>query len=120
MIRHPPRSTLFPYTTLFRSDLPHRAIDDVLHVQSNERLAAGELHGSNLELPRDPQESLDFLDGHLVFMRHSRLQHRAEPFVVTIDASEIAPLRHADSDVGDPAPEGVDEHASLESGGRAK
>src|SRR3712207_7429524 len=30
MIRRPPRSTLFPYTTLFRSDLPdpcHRAVD---------------------------------------------------------------------------------------------
>src|SRR3712207_8556291 len=25
MIRRPPRSTLFPYTTLFRSDLGHRA-----------------------------------------------------------------------------------------------
>src|SRR3989304_301798 len=25
MIRRPPRSTLFPYTTLFRSDLPHRS-----------------------------------------------------------------------------------------------
>src|SRR3712207_7402080 len=24
MIRRPPRSTLFPYTTLFRSDYPHR------------------------------------------------------------------------------------------------
>src|SRR3712207_9121154 len=24
MIRRPPRSTLFPYTTLFRSDRPHR------------------------------------------------------------------------------------------------
>src|SRR2546430_13371424 len=24
MIRRPPRSTLFPYTTLFRSDLPNR------------------------------------------------------------------------------------------------
>src|SRR4051794_41425802 len=24
MIRRPPRSTLFPYTTLFRSDPPHR------------------------------------------------------------------------------------------------
>src|SRR3712207_7692317 len=23
MIRRPPRSTLFPYTTLFRSDIPH-------------------------------------------------------------------------------------------------
>src|SRR5258708_9355554 len=25
MIRRPPRSTLFPYTTLFRSDVPRRA-----------------------------------------------------------------------------------------------
>src|SRR2546429_759382 len=25
MIRRPPRSTLFPYTTLFRSRLPHRS-----------------------------------------------------------------------------------------------
>src|SRR2546430_7469607 len=24
MIRRPPRSTLFPYTTLFRSEIPHR------------------------------------------------------------------------------------------------
>src|SRR3712207_8715285 len=26
MIRRPPRSTLFPYTTLFRSDLPEAAV----------------------------------------------------------------------------------------------
>src|SRR3712207_7410435 len=26
MIRRPPRSTLFPYTTLFRSDLGHRVV----------------------------------------------------------------------------------------------
>src|SRR5258707_11096431 len=26
MIRRPPRSTLFPYTTLFRSDRPERAV----------------------------------------------------------------------------------------------
>src|SRR2546430_5293386 len=28
MIRRPPRSTLFPYTTLFRSSPRHRAIND--------------------------------------------------------------------------------------------
>src|SRR2546430_13230934 len=34
MIRRPPRSTLFPYTTLFRSpdDLPHLADRDILAV----------------------------------------------------------------------------------------
>src|SRR5690554_7233174 len=30
MIRRPPRSTLFPYTTLFRSQTPREYIDDVL------------------------------------------------------------------------------------------
>src|SRR5256885_5294528 len=30
MIRRPPRSTLFPYTTLFRSDLAHRVVDELL------------------------------------------------------------------------------------------
>src|SRR5258707_11729238 len=29
MIRRPPRSTLFPYTTLFRSGLPQPALEDI-------------------------------------------------------------------------------------------
>src|SRR5258706_7486943 len=33
MIRRPPRSTLFPYTTLFRSLAEHRAEDDRRHCQ---------------------------------------------------------------------------------------
>src|SRR5690349_23509663 len=46
MTRPPPRSTLFPYTTLFRSDRLARAIDDrraadaVLEKQGRERLDA--------------------------------------------------------------------------------
>src|SRR3712207_8197246 len=47
MIRRPPRSTLFPYTTLFRSydgiaqgdqgrDVPHRAEGPVIHVAEAE------------------------------------------------------------------------------------
>src|SRR5256885_10875761 len=31
MIRRPPRSTLFPYTTLFRSDLRTRAVTQLSH-----------------------------------------------------------------------------------------
>src|SRR3712207_8392445 len=39
MIRRPPRSTLFPYTTLFRSELPHalRAHADVHLVEVGAR-----------------------------------------------------------------------------------
>src|SRR5256885_10759861 len=38
MIRRPPRSTLFPYTTLFRSIGVHRAMFRVLHLHKGEVL----------------------------------------------------------------------------------
>src|SRR3712207_7468302 len=37
MIRRPPRSTLFPYTTLFRSDPEHRRARLGLRVRGEER-----------------------------------------------------------------------------------
>src|SRR3989454_10416404 len=58
MIRRPPRSTLFPYTTLFRSDLqedgvlrtlrPKRAGVHVGEDRSGEGLAAGSGQGTSL------------------------------------------------------------------------
>src|SRR5205085_9172966 len=39
MIRRPPRSTLFPYTTLFRSNNAGRA--ENLHFSNSERLSIG-------------------------------------------------------------------------------
>src|SRR3712207_8165507 len=46
MIRRPPRSTLFPYTTLFRSgrELAEQAVRDVLHhaAAAERRQAAGD------------------------------------------------------------------------------
>src|SRR2546422_546886 len=45
MIRRPPRSTLFPYTTLFRSDRPvgeHARLVDELRLQEGERRGAGQ------------------------------------------------------------------------------
>src|SRR2546429_7079172 len=57
MIRRPPRSTLFPYTTLFRSPQRHR----LLEVASRQRqLVALELHAVYLPnaVPQgDPQRS---------------------------------------------------------------
>src|SRR5687768_17981783 len=41
MIRRPPRSTLFPYTTLFRSDLVRPAIRGTDRKQSGPRGSAG-------------------------------------------------------------------------------
>src|SRR3712207_8166791 len=45
MIRRPPRSTLFPYTTLFRSELAVEAVTDQLRksaqeVETREQIAA--------------------------------------------------------------------------------
>src|SRR2546430_15729780 len=37
MIRRPPRSTLFPYTTLFRSDFLYRNLDQVQRVIQEAR-----------------------------------------------------------------------------------
>src|SRR3712207_6505176 len=46
MIRRPPRSTLFPYTTLFRSGLPHFTLD--LEEQFRRRVV-GEFVGGHAE-----------------------------------------------------------------------
>src|SRR4051794_8995641 len=44
MIRRPPRSTLFPYTTLFRSGLPH-AIHRGRHAKNPARRLRSPWHG---------------------------------------------------------------------------
>src|SRR5256885_6371786 len=41
MIRRPPRSTLFPYTTLFRSDPPNRKANIALELDTGERYYFG-------------------------------------------------------------------------------
>src|SRR5438270_10679469 len=48
MIRRPPRSTLFPYTTLFRSGLGERRARRARHVRVIDAAAVGEL-GVQLE-----------------------------------------------------------------------
>src|SRR2546428_3791767 len=66
MIRRPPRSTLFPYTTLFRSDQHHRAVHSVAHQHRaglhrdlrgeqavRDRVARSEEHTSELQSRSD-------------------------------------------------------------------
>src|SRR3712207_8942086 len=43
MIRRPPRSTLFPYTTLFRSPLPDEPVGKPSDEDTEERLDRGDL-----------------------------------------------------------------------------
>src|SRR5215475_14895982 len=49
MIRRPPRSTLFPYTTLFRSRRPARRWPGRLPVRRQRRAARSEEHTSELQ-----------------------------------------------------------------------
>src|SRR3712207_7300805 len=68
MIRRPPRSTLFPYTTLFRSPLGDR----VLHPQ---RLGQGDAHLGAARLG-DPAARLQLAPGHVVLLRSE--EHTSE------------------------------------------
>src|SRR5688572_31196201 len=52
MIRRPPRSTLFPYTTLFRSQQALFATEERLHVGVENRVENAR-HESSLSLLRD-------------------------------------------------------------------
>src|SRR5436190_4645160 len=57
MIRRPPRSTLFPYTTLFRSGCPEAPRADVLHPRHDQPRCRGatrsEEHTSELQSHSD-------------------------------------------------------------------
>src|SRR5258708_15395048 len=65
MIRRPPRSTLFPYTTLFRSDLQVPAeVRGAEHVHDHQRL--------------DPWCGSDHLPGELLLQPLPRPEGRAE------------------------------------------
>src|SRR5437867_215152 len=91
-------------------DVTDRAADDLLHVEADKGLPAGVLHTPDPELPRDLDDPLDLVHGHLVLVRGAGAGHRPEALVVAIDAPEVASLRYADPDVRDLAAEGVHEH----------
>src|SRR5688572_32328512 len=52
MIRRPPRSTLFPYTTLFRSGPRHRRRDRTARRVSDREAARGRAPGGPVGVPR--------------------------------------------------------------------
>src|SRR2546430_13335546 len=77
MIRRPPRSTLFPYTTLFRSDQLHE-----LHLLQRLRLkqAAGRPIKNDAPLPEQVERALECLlhvGPHLFVDRRSE-EHTSE------------------------------------------
>src|SRR3712207_7487036 len=56
MIRRPPRSTLFPYTTLFRSHLDHQVRAAVDHLGDVEEVRAGLDEAAQLHHPQHRAE----------------------------------------------------------------
>src|SRR3989442_6612301 len=74
MIRRPPRSTLFPYTTLFRSHQPCVEGGDGLR---RERKRFGIFAGLNFELVFEEIE-LDFLEHQLEVQTSRSEEHTSE------------------------------------------
>src|SRR3712207_7616742 len=72
MIRRPPRSTLFPYTTLFRSDRQHGAEDLVLLLADRLRLQR------RRRLHRDERHHLHEVGDHHVLVGAGGLVERSE------------------------------------------
>src|SRR5207237_2615305 len=63
LIRRPPRSTLFPYTTLFRSAAEYHALGPDLVEQESQRLLAAD-HGVVVEATRSEEHTSE-LQSHL-------------------------------------------------------
>src|SRR3712207_7720381 len=96
MIRRPPRSTLFPYTTLFRSAHPmrlHGFLRDQSIVAGHDRLVRSEEHTSELQ-------SRQYLVCRLLLekkkkstprssssLHSSNIRHRRVPTTLTIYSS---------------------------------
>src|SRR2546430_10263049 len=79
MIRRPPRSTLFPYTTLFRSKVPGDLVDGQVHLRQPpsplvELLA---IDGNVIAAPLVGEHELLRLDEHAA-RAAARVVHRSE------------------------------------------
>src|SRR3712207_8637586 len=76
MIRRPPRSTLFPYTTLFRSTTETHLIPIVLQVATGEREKIG-IYGDDYPTQdgtciRDYIHVMDLADAHILALNRLR------------------------------------------------
>src|SRR3989442_8341146 len=94
MIRRPPRSTLFPYTTLFRSRREHTGLDGIGAevVEHGVDLAADELRGE-VEDAEHAEGALRRDGGHGGHPEHLERRERLE---VGLDARTAAGIRPSD------------------------
>src|SRR5689334_9313804 len=109
MIRRPPRSTLFPYTTLFRSEVPGRLVgkDDVGRADDGARdrdallFAARQLRGP---VPRPAREADAFQrvrgSGPALGARHAAVQQRGRHVVERVEAVDEVEVLEDEPDAG--------------------
>src|SRR3712207_7813796 len=77
MIRRPPRSTLFPYTTLFRSDLAERLLADLARA-ARCQLPGVALAANVAGVLEDLQEVLELLERLRCLVAEDLFQTRSE------------------------------------------
>src|SRR5438477_8170500 len=90
MIRRPPRSTLFPYTTLFRSGLTE-SVPTLFH--SGKPLHSGfvsrRLIGSQEPLPSRSEEHTSELQSHVNLVCRLLLEKKKNQYILIISATII-------------------------------
>src|SRR5258708_22697617 len=92
MIRRPPRSTLFPYTTLFRSRLILVAIADVAHAQ---RGAVRLVNGVGIDRKSTRLNSSHQIISYAVFCLKKKNESTSTRLVNVISLSANAPFAEA-------------------------
>src|SRR2546422_3671334 len=114
MIRRPPRSTLFPYTTLFRSEVPRHAQEVVA-----ERVVGGEeVPAADLPLPDEPvADGADVLGVAAVGREDVAVAALAPDLVgvgAGVDHEDLRPLHLvADREARRRGAEALDRHAPV-------
>src|SRR3712207_7936200 len=84
MIRRPPRSTLFPYTTLFRSDAAGLAISEKMRSQSGGLAQAQRNAQDGVSLVQTAEGALNEVHSMLQRVRDLKVQYQND----TLDASD--------------------------------
>src|SRR5436189_5717994 len=91
MIRRPPRSTLFPYTTLFRSD-PSFLLKSAINIRRRSResrLGAGPEQSSTLSHVEGGKLQTHFEGGKLQSERRQR-----QPQIIQFSSPRVVPAIH--------------------------
>src|SRR5882762_10073385 len=89
MLRRPPRSTLFPYTTLFRTRLHARHRTGGRHARHGHQPQPQTRHSPRSRLPHHPSAS-----HHHLCLRRSHRRHGRQRFVVAHQRHHLLGTRH--------------------------